>query len=27
VGPRRTRLEVAVRRGLVRFVGRQRELE
>ena len=27
VGPLRTRLEVAVRRGLVRFVGRQRELE
>src|SRR5262249_55174907 len=27
VGPLRTRLEVAVRRGLVRFVGRQHELE
>src|SRR5499433_2487794 len=26
VGPLRTRLEVAVRRGLVRFVGRQQEL-
>jgi predicted ATPase/class 3 adenylate cyclase len=27
VGPLRTRLQVAARRGLVRFVGRQRELE
>jgi class 3 adenylate cyclase/predicted ATPase len=27
VGPLRSRMEVAVRRGLVRFVGRQRELE
>ena len=27
VGPLRTRLQVAARRGLVRFVGRQREME
>lgn len=27
VGPLRTRLQLSVRRGLVRFVGRQRELE
>jgi len=27
VGPLRTRLEVSARRGLVRFVGRQREME
>ena len=27
VGPLRTRLQVAASRGLVRFVGRQRELE
>lgn len=27
VGPLRTRLQVSARRGLVRFVGRQRELE
>jgi predicted ATPase len=27
VGPLRTRLQVVARRGLVQFVGRQRELE
>ena len=27
IGPLRTKLQVAVRRGLARFVGRQREME